>query len=228
MKGFTTIHIGRRAVMTLVMILALCLPIMAEKPVAKKLFVFGDSMTGWMAERLQAYGEKNGFEVATLIWDGATIKKYGNNTEKLKKYIASANPDAVVVCLGLNEMGSPNPEAQFGGALSKVRSAIGNIPVIWVGPCTWPSKPKLGPSFDNWLKTSLGTEHYYSSLGLTLPRQSKTNPHPTREGMNLWADHLVDWIEAGHAAVRLPGYAAPVKGFSRPRNYTYRKMNAAL
>lgn len=217
-----------RRLICMMMLMIAGVSAMAEKPVAKKLFVFGDSMTGWMAERLQAYGEKNGFEVSTLIWDGATIKKYGNNSEKLKKYISSNDPDAVIVCLGMNEMASPNPEVQLGGSLSKIKSAAGNVPILWVGPCAWPGKPQWGPALDSWLKKAMGDGHYYSSQKLTLPRQSNTNPHPTREGMNTWTDHIVDWIESGDAAIALPGYSAPAKAFSRPKNYTYLKMKSPL
>lgn len=206
----------------------ICAFAFAEKPIAKKIFFFGDSTTGWMAERLQAYGEKNGFEVATLIWDGATMKKYGQNSEKLKKYIASAHPDAVFISLGMNEMATPNPASQLSGSFSKLKSAIGGVPIIWVGPCSWPGKPKWGPELDKWLLSELGAGHYYSSLGLTLPRQSSTNPHPTRSGINKWMDGLVDWLESGKGAVTLPGYESPSKEFSRPKAYTYRKMNAAL
>lgn len=218
----------KRYVVALAVMIMAALNMNAEKPVAKKLFFFGDSMTGWMAERLQAYGEKNGFEVATLIWDGATIKKYGRDSEKLKRYIASANPDAVIVSLGMNELGVRNPESELGASFSKISNAVGNHPVIWVGPCSWPGKPQWGPTLDSWLKTKLGSGHYYSGLALNPPRQSKTNPHPTRQGIDSWMDGFVDWLEEGNGAISLPGYASPTKAFVRPKNYTYRKMNASL
>lgn len=200
----------------------------AEKPVAKKIMFFGDSTTGWLAERLQAYGEKNGFEVATLIWDGATMKKYADNAAKLKNHIDAANPDAVFVSLGMNEMGAAKPAAQLGGYLEKIRQTIGDTPLIWIGPVSWPAHPKWGPTLDQWLASELGDQHYYSSLGLILPRQSKTNPHPTRAGANKWADSIVEWMKEGHSAIALPGYASPAKEFARPKSYTYRKMAAPL
>lgn len=228
MKGKKAgIRIGRQ-----ILILMICLissiSVMAQTPVAKKIFIFGDSMTGWMAERLQAYGEKNGFEVSTLIWDGATMKKYASSSAALSKYIAAARPDAVIVCLGMNEMASPDPAKQLSGSLNKIISTIGDIPMLWVGPCSWPGKPKWGPGFDKWMDSTLGSDRYFTSLGLKLARQSNTNPHPTRQGMNKWTDDIVKWIEAGDATFELPGYASPTKEFSRPKNYTYRKMKAAL
>lgn len=201
---------------------------MAEAPVAKKIFIFGDSMTGWMAERLQAYGEKNGFEVGVLVWDGATIKKYGNNTAALSRYIKAAKPDAVFVCLGMNEMGAKNPSALLGTSLNKILSTIGDTPVIWIGPCSWPAHPQWGGAINRWLEERLGATHYFNSLGLKIPRQSSTNPHPTRKGINTWTDDVVKWIEKGDAAIRLPGYAKPAKDYARPKIYTYRRMKAGL
>lgn len=198
-----------------------------SKPMVKKILFFGDSTTGWLADRLQAYGEKNGFEVSALIWDGATMKKYAANADKLKKYITSIHPDAIFISLGMNEMGAKNPETQLGPSLAKIRSTIGNIPIIWVGPASWPGK-NYGPGYENWMKSKLGSDIYYSSLSLDLPRQSKTNPHPTRAGAAKWMDAVVNWLKSGKGAVTLPGYAAPAKNTLRPKTYIYRKMKSPL
>lgn len=217
-----------RKLLTLIFAMLFSLSMFAERPVARKILFFGDSMTGWMAERLQAYGEKNGFEVAAVIWDGATIKKYGNSSAALARHIKGADPDAVFVSLGMNEMAAPDPAKQLGGSLSKLKSTIGDIPVIWIGPCSWPGKPAWGPGLDRWLSSQLGAGHYFSSLSLKLPRQSKTNPHPTRAGIDSWIDDVVEWLATPGAAVALPGYAKPSKEFARPKSYVYRKMKAAL
>ena len=59
-----------------------------------KVLFIGDSMTGWMAERLNAYGDINGFEVATVIWDGSTIQKWAKSS-KLPDIIEETAPDAI-------------------------------------------------------------------------------------------------------------------------------------
>lgn len=213
---------------TLFLLLILSSPIFASGTV-KKIFFFGDSTSGWMADRLNAYGEKNGFEVAGLTWDGANIKKYGTNSAALARYIKNANPDAIFISLGMNEMGTRNPDTQLLSSLNKIKSVIGNIPIIWIGPPCWPGKAaNYGHTLDKWLSTQLGASHYYSSLNLSLPRQSSTNPHPTRAGVNTWIDGVVKWLESGKAAVALPGYAKPAKEYSRPKNFTYRRMKAGL
>ena len=56
----------------------------------KNVLFIGDSQTGWMGERLTAYGVENGFEVATITWDGATPQKYANSG-KLPSLIATGS-----------------------------------------------------------------------------------------------------------------------------------------
>lgn len=204
------------------------LPLCAEKTVVKKVLFFGDSTTGWLADRLQAYGDKNGFDVAAITWDGATMKKYANNSAKLKQYINKEHPNAIFISLGMNDMGASKPEVLFADALAKIRSAIGNIPIIWIGPASWPGFPKRGPAYNSWMTSQLGAGHYFVSHNLELPRQSRTNPHPTRAGVNKWMDAVVSWIKSGKAAVSLPGYATPDKSYSRPKSNTYKRMRESL
>ncbi|MDE6558997.1 MAG: SGNH/GDSL hydrolase family protein [Muribaculaceae bacterium] len=228
-KGVTNPRRGLfRRLLLMMFGLMIALSATAEAPVAKRIFIFGDSMTGWIAERLQAYGEKNGFTVDALIWDGATIRKYGMNSAALSRIINRSKPDAVFVCLGMNELGALNPEKQYSTYLTKVLGAIGDRPVIWIGPCSWPAHPQWGPKLDSWLSGKLGAAHYFNSLSLKLPRQSRTNPHPTRKGIAVWTDDLLRWIESGSAAVRLPGYATPAREYMRPKVYIYRRMRAPL
>ena len=153
----------------------------ADRPVARKILFLGDSMTGWLSERLNAYGKENGFEVATVVWDGSTIKKWGSSP-RLTSMITRQDPDAIFISLGMNELFEANPESQLRSRLEAIVGAAGDIPVIWIGPPSWPGHNK-GETLNKWLADNLGEGHFYRSFDLTLPRQSKTNPHPTREGM---------------------------------------------
>lgn len=227
MSEFKTQGILSR-IITLFLILFSSLPLFAEKTIARKILFFGDSTTGWLADRLQAYGNKNGFEVASITWDGATMKKYATNSDKLKQYIAKEHPNAIFISLGMNDMGATRPEVSLADALAKIRSTIGNIPVIWIGPASWPSYPKRGPSYNNWMSSQLGASHYFISHNLDLPRQSRTNPHPTRAGVNKWMDAVIAWIKSGKAAVSLPGYTPPDKPYTRPKSNTYKRMKESL
>ena len=214
----------------LIALLSVLLPVWAraqesaadDRPVARKILFLGDSMTGWLSERLNAYGKENGFEVATVVWDGSTIKKWGSSP-RLTSMITRQDPDAIFISLGMNELFEANPESQLRSRLEAIVGAAGDIPVIWIGPPSWPGHNK-GETLNKWLADNLGEGHFYRSFDLTLPRQSKTNPHPTREGMIKWMDSAVEWIQKD-GAVRLPGIKKPAgEQMSRGKTFIYKRM----
>lgn len=215
-----------RGILPLLLLLMLAIPATMRAEEAKKILVMGDSMTGWMGERLNAYGKTNGFEVATIVWDGSTIKKWASSAASIKKYVDEIDPDAVIICLGLNECAERNPETQLAKPLATILSAIGDRPVLWVGPPSWPGKP-YGEPFNSWLAEKMGSSGYFYSKDLELPRQTATNPHPSKEGMNLWTDHIMEWIPS-HASFKLPGYKKPTVPDSRSNIFIYKKMKETL
>lgn len=195
--------------------------VMAETH-ARKILVIGDSMTGWLAERINAHAQKNGYVVETVVWDGATIAKYANNS-KFAGFIKQHDPDGVVVCLGMNEMLGHDFENRLKPTLDKFVSAIGNRSLLWVGPPSWPGKG-TGKEFNDFMVKHLGAQHYIVNTHLNLPRQSKTNPHPTRSGMNIIGDAVIEFNEK-HNTINLPGYVKPGAGeASRSKVYIYKKM----
>ena len=198
------------------------------RPVASRVLFIGDSMTGWLGERMNAYGVENGYDVATIVWDGSTIRKWGSKSARLQEYVDKLQPDVIFISLGLNELAERNPQSQLASSLKSILKAAGDVPVIWVGPPSWPGK-SFGETLDTWLAGQLGNGHYYSSLDLTLARQSKTNPHPSRAGIDKWVDTLMLWLPE-HGAVALPGYAVPPasKAHSRGKTFIYRRMKESL
>lgn len=229
MKGLKIFPVVSRtlAFVALIYVAAFLSASSPEKPgPVKKVLFIGDSMTGWLSERLNAYGEENGFEVSTVVWDGSTISKWGNSL-KLPSIIKEQNPDAVFISLGMNELFEPHPDLKLKGAVEKIRSAIGNRPVLWVGPPSWPGHDK-GKILNDWLEEKLGDDSYFRSTDLHLPRQSAKNPHPTREGMVQWMDSVISWMP-DHAAVKLPGISKPEgMRMSRGKTFVYKRMKENL
>jgi len=133
-----------------------------ERPTVKKVLFIGDSMTGWLAERLNAYGKENGFEVATVVWDGSTIKKWGSSP-RLTSIIEQQKPDAIFVSLGMNELFEAKPETRLGTSLDAIKGAVGDVPLIWVGPPSWPGHNK-GETLNDWLAGELGEGHFFRSF----------------------------------------------------------------
>lgn len=192
----------------------------------KKVLAIGDSMTGWMAERLNAYGEINGFDVATVVWDGSTISKWGS-TPRLKEIIDEQKPDLIVVSLGMNELFEPKPDSRLDAPVSRILEAVGKTPLLWVGPPSWPGKDK-GARLNDWLASRLGAGRFFRSFDLDIPRQSSTNPHPSRQGMEQWVDSMVKWIP-GNTALRFRSLDAPASGkMSRGKTFIYRRLKEQL
>lgn len=116
-----------------------------EKAAVKKVLFIGDSMTGWLSERLNAYGSSNGFEVATVVWDGSTIRKWAE-TPRLKQIVDQQNPYAVFVSLGMNELFEKNPDTRLKSSVDKIKKAIGDRKLVWVGPRHGPDIRTARPS----------------------------------------------------------------------------------
>lgn len=197
------------------------------KTSVKKILFIGDSMTGWLADALNAYGKENGFEVATIVWDGSTIAKWGNNP-RLASIIKSQNPDAVFVSLGMNELFETNPQAKLQAPLNNIKQAVGNLPIIWVGPPSWPGHNK-GEALNDWLQKELGHNSFFRSFDLSLPRQSKNNPHPTRQGMIKWVDEIMKWAP-DHSKVDFPEDIKVPSGnkMVRGKTFIYKRMKESL
>lgn len=196
-----------------------------KRPEVKSVLFIGDSMTGWLSERLHAYGKENGFDVSTVVWDGSTIKKWGSSA-KLPLLVKKYAPDVMFVSLGMNELFETNP-SRFKPQVDAIKGAAGDVPVIWVGPPSWPGHAK-GETLNDWLAGEMGEGNFFRSFDLKLPRQSKTNPHPTRQGMIEWMDAVIDWVQA-EGAVRFPDIKKPAgEQMSRGRNFVYKRMKETL
>lgn len=198
----------------------------AQKSVHRVLFI-GDSMTGWLAERMEAYGLKNNFEVTTVIWDGSTLTKWVNSG-KIPGFINTYKPDVVMVCLGLNELLAKDPAARMSAPLQKFQKQLGSTPFIWVGPPTWPGKG-TGEVFNTWMASHLGPHgHYFNSQSMKLARQSSTNPHPTRAACALWMDTIMKHIHAYDLGFPQNLQTPPESEMKRSKVYIYRRMKQAL
>lgn len=169
------------------------LPPSKEPHYIKKLLFLGDSMTGWMAERMEAYGIENGFEVVTVLWDGSTIAKWGTGN-RVRKLVDTYKPDAVFISLGMNELLERNPEKRLSTYVKNIKAGLGNTPYLWIGPPSWPGKGS-GDALNDWLASQLGPDHYFRSNALTLARQSKTNPHPTKAAIQSWMDRVAEYVD---------------------------------
>lgn len=195
-------------------------------PQVRKILFIGDSMTGWMAERLNAYGDINGFDVATVVWDGSTISKWANS-KAIPRLIDKNAPDAVIISLGMNEMFEPRPEQRLLRPVDEIIGQLDSIPFLWIGPPSWPGHTE-GKVFNDWMDKKLGEKNFFYSFNLPLKRQSKSNPHPSRQGIEDWIDSVVEWIPE-NSAIDLPELEKPAPGkLSRGKTFIYKRMKEKL
>lgn len=201
-------------------------PLTEDSVYIKKVLFIGDSMTGWMAERLNAYGELNDFEVATIVWDGSTIKKWAASPN-LRDIITEQNPDAIFVSLGMNELFEANPAKNLDSAIENLKEDFAEIPLLWIGPPSWPGHSE-GKSLNDWLERKLGEGSYFKSSDLDIPRQSKSNPHPDRNGIEVWIDDVAKWIPE-NTNLKFKSLDPPPKGaMSRGSTFIYKRMKESL
>lgn len=204
------------------LLVTLILSLFSFNAEAKKILVFGDSMTGWLAERINAYAVHNGYTVETIVWDGATISKYANS-DGLAKFIRDHDPDGVVVCLGMNEMLGKNFNNRLKPSLDKLLKVIGDRDLLWVGPPAWPGRGD-GREFNDFMLGQLGSERYVTTNRLSLPRQSAGNPHPSRAGMNMMADEVMNFSKT-HSALPVSVNVIPGPSeTSKSKVYIYKRM----
>lgn len=205
----------------------LCLLALAANAEQKRVFFIGDSMTGLLAERFGAYGQANDIDVVTIVWDGSNLKKWGENAARLKHWVNTVEPDVVFINLGMNDLWYSNYEGQLGKYYHAIVNAVGNRPLIWIGPMSWPGKFD-GKAMTEWLGSSLNAKSgVFETYKLTVPRQSSTNPHANRTGSNLIIDEMVKWLRANNKGIALP--ASPKAGATfRGPNFLYLRMKDAL
>lgn len=197
-----------------------------ENPYIRKVLIIGDSMTGWLGQRLQAYGDVNGFEVATVYWDGSTLQKWAE-TPRLAKVISEFDPDVVFVSLGMNNIFERDPERNLRSSFNKILSTIGDRYYVWIGPPNWPGKDG-GKVLVDWLREKNGEGNFFDSFNLEIQRASKTNIHPTKEGSIFWMEKFLDWIwDETDLNFKSLDYPAPDAVRKGPV-YIYKRMKETL
>ena len=192
----------------------------------EKVLFIGDSMTGWLAMRLQAYGELNGFEVAAVYQDGATVQKWAG-IDRLDKTLEEFDADLVVMSLGGNNLFETYPEKRLGEHVDRILEKIGDREYIWFGPIHWPYK-KGGEIVVEWLKNRIGEDRYFDTFNLEIERQGKTNMHPTMKGSRILIDHFVDWLRL-HPSFRFRSLETPAPdAMKKGPLFIYKRMKETL
>ncbi len=80
-------------------------------------------MTGLLSERVNGYGEQNGFEMSTVVGTGRLSRR--GKFSKLAFMVEEDDPDAVFISLGMNELFEAQPDRKLKSAVEGILSAVG-------------------------------------------------------------------------------------------------------
>ena len=177
----------------------------------KTVFIFGDSMTILIANRLAAYGEKNGYKVVSVTWDGSSTVSW-SACDTIDNIIARYHPDFIMVSLGSNELFLKNFDLRKPN-VEKIIKKFKGIPFVWISPPNW--KEDVG--FNAMMRKTLPPGTFYNSNNLDLPR-GPDHIHPTPKGGVTWTDSIMSWMPytphpIPFARPDRPGTATPYKSF---------------
>lgn len=153
----------------------------------KSVLIFGDSMTILVANRMAAYGQKNGYEITSVTWDSSSSVGWGN-CDTLDNFIRRCHPDFIMVTLGSNELFLRDFTKRAENVKNVVKK-MGDIPFVWIGPPNW----KKDQGFNEMLEATLPAGTFFRTEGMELPRRND-HIHPTQEGGNIWTDSIMRWI----------------------------------
>ncbi|MCM1291793.1 MAG: hypothetical protein NC201_06455 [Prevotella sp.] len=153
----------------------------------QRIFIFGDSMTMHLAQRLAAYGKQNGHTVYAVNWDSSNTKTWAG-CDTIQHFIKEYNPTIVFIALGANELYLQKPEIRL-PEIKAIIQKIGNVPYIWIGP---PSL-KVDGGLNDVLEKNLAPKSFFRSSGLELARK-RDHIHPTRDASAQWIDSVMKWL----------------------------------
>ena len=154
----------------------------------RKVLMFGDSMTHYLAMSIGKYGTRNNYSVTSVTWVSSSIQKW-SKTDKIKKYLDMVQPDFIMISLGANDINLRNFEAKA-PEIRKIISQIDDVPYIWIGPPLW----KKDQGLYAMLARTVGEEKLFEiGLDFKMPR-ARDHIHPTKKGADLWADTLMRWV----------------------------------
>lgn len=153
----------------------------------RSVLIFGDSMTILVANRMAAYGQKNGYKVVSVTWDSSSSVGW-SGCDTLDNVIARYHPDFIMVTLGSNELFLKNFDLRR-PYVEKLVAKIGDIPFVWVGPPNW----QEDKGFNKMMAATLPRGTFFCSDGLELPRGAD-HIHPTPKGGVIWTDSIMRWM----------------------------------
>jgi lysophospholipase L1-like esterase len=155
----------------------------------------GDSFAGALGLDLNAELKAAGIR-GILKYETSTYIPTWASGKELGKYLDRFQPDLVLITLGANELGIPDPAARI-PTIHRLVARLGGRPCVWVAPPLWDG---ARPDLLETIRASCAPCAYLDSTALVpgLPR-THDKIHPSMEGRKTWAKAVVSWL-AEHRA----------------------------
>lgn len=175
-------------------------PAAAELPQGTLVLHVGDSFAGALGiplgKRFRAAGLRSALQFKTASY----IPTWAFGRE-LGKFVASYDPDLILVTLGANELDMPDPNQRI-GAIERLVHRLGGRPCVWISPPLWKSDSGLMDV----IRAHVAPCRFLDSDALVtdLPRE-RDRIHPSVQGREIWADAVFAWL----AQTRDPSLGKP-------------------
>lgn len=153
----------------------------------KSILMAGDSMFENLSRRLAAYAHANDMQAYVVVWYGSTTENWAESG-RLREYVQQFRPDAVMLCIGGNELFVRDVDKRISYVRQIVEGTDG-VPYVWIGPANWTDDTGI----TTLIRQATGDSLYFDSGRLSLPR-AEDGIHPTRRAANLWGDSIVTWL----------------------------------
>lgn len=161
---------------------------LAEKPAiqiqkGEKVILLGDSLAEGMASPFVKLSRKNGYVPGIQALHGTTMDYW---SKRIQEIMVNNRPKLVIVSLGTNDAGSPNPETQRIHA-KRIRDAIKKYgaKLLWITPINLPPKFRGQQGIRQILIEEISPDDRYDSTKLEL-ETIKDKIHLTRKGYEDW------------------------------------------
>jgi hypothetical protein len=153
----------------------------------------GDSMAQALGPSLKMELEKRGIR-APFKWKEATyIPQWAGFTMGLAEALAQNDPDLVIVSLGGNEVGMPDPSVRAEGVRTIVKK-IGDRPCLWIAAPLWPGAPHTG-ILDVIRKNCEPCRYVDTNVLIPDLERLGDHVHPTIPERKRWASFMIRWMQ---------------------------------
>lgn len=149
----------------------------------ERIILLGDSLAEGMASPFVKLSRKNGYIPGIHALHGTTMDYW---SKRIQETMINNRPKLVIISLGTNDAGSPNPEAQRIHA-KKIRDTVKKYggKLLWITPMNLPSKFRGQQGIRKILDEEISPEDKYDSTKLEL-QMIKDKIHLTRKGYEDW------------------------------------------